>query len=131
MTTLQHNPASIAPPARNLYSHGVETRGPGRQLFIAGQVGVRLDGSIPEAFDDQVRQMMDNIGAVLASAGMGFDDIVKITAYCRSAEEIIGYAGIRNGYFSDKPPATTAFVVGGLANPAWLIEADAIAFRAD
>ena len=75
--------------------------------------------------------MMDNIGAVLASAGMGFDDIVKITAYCRSSEEIIGYAGIRNGYFSDKPPATTAFVVGGLANPAWLIEADAIAFKAD
>ena len=130
MTTLQHNPDTLAPPARNLYSHGVETHGPGRQLFIAGQVGVRLDGSIPEAFDDQVRQMMDNIGAVLASAGMGFDDIVKITAYCRSAEEIIGYAGIRNGYFSDKPPATTAFVVGGLANPAWLIEADAIAFKA-
>jgi len=131
MTTIQHNPDTIAPPARNLYSHGVEVRGSERQLFVAGQVGVRPDGSISEAFDDQVRQMMQNIGAVLASAGMGFDDIVKITAYCRSAEEIIGYAGIRNSFFSGNPPATTAFVVGGLANPDWLIEADAIAFKAD
>lgn len=128
-SNLRHNPTDIAPPARGLYSHAVEIPANSRQLFVAGQVGVRPDGSLPEAFDEQVEQMMRNIGAVLASAGMDFADVVKVNAYCRSAEEIIAYANIRNRFFDDAPPATTAIVVPGLANPDWLIEADVVAAK--
>lgn len=126
-----HNPDTIAPPARNLYSHGVEVAPGTRQLFVAGQVGVRPDGSIAADFSEQVEQMMRNIEAVLASAGMDFGDIVKFNAYCMKAEDIIAYAQIRNRHFGTYRPATTAVVVSGLANPDWLIEADLIAARAD
>ncbi|MGI6852528.1 RidA family protein [Mesorhizobium sp. 1B3] len=67
---------------------------------------------------------------ILASAGMDFSDVVKITAYCLKAEDIITYAGIRNRHFAGNPPATTAVVVAGLALPEWKIEADLVAARA-
>ncbi len=130
-TNIVHNPQTIAPPARNLYSHGVEIPTGSRQIFVAGQVGVRPDGSVPADFAEQVDQMMRNIEAVLASAGMDFGDVVKFNAYCMSAQDIITYAGIRNRWFGTHRPATTAVVVTGLANPDWLVEADLTAARKD
>jgi enamine deaminase RidA (YjgF/YER057c/UK114 family) len=128
---LRHNPKGVAAPTKNLYSHGVEVPDESRRLYVAGQVGVRPDGSISDRFEEQVEQMMRNFEAILASAGMGFADIVKITAYCLRPEDIITYAGIRNRYFEGNPPATTAVVVAGLALPEWLIEADLVAAKRD
>lgn len=126
-----HNPSTIAPPARNLYAHAVEVQANSRHLYVAGQVGVRPDGTVPEGFEEQTEQMMENIRAILASAGMTFADIVKFNAYCMSAEDIITYAGIRNRFFAGVQTATTAVVVSGLANPAWKVEADLVAARQD
>lgn len=131
MVNKLHNPPTIAPPARNLYAHGVEAARNSRHLYVAGQVGVRPDGTVPESLEEQTEQMMENIRAILASAGMGFADIVKFNAYCMSAEDIITYAGIRNRHFAGVQTATTAVVVAGLANPAWKVEADVIAARQD
>ena len=130
-SNILHNPTAIAAPVRNFYSHGVETRSGARQLFVAGQVGVRPDGTISAKFEEQVEQMMQNIGAVLAAANMDFGDVVKFNAYCMKAADIITSAEIRNRYFGSHRPATTAVVVSGLANAAWLIEADLTAARTD
>jgi 2-iminobutanoate/2-iminopropanoate deaminase len=124
-----HNPSTIAPPARNLYAHAVEVPKASRHLYVAGQVGVRPDGSVPESLEEQTEQMMENIREVLASAGMTFADIVKFNAYCMSGPDIITYAGIRNRHFDGVQTATTAVVVAGLADPAWKIEADVVAAR--
>jgi 2-iminobutanoate/2-iminopropanoate deaminase len=131
MALILHNPDMIAPPARGLYSHAIEVASGTRHLFVAGQVGVRGDGNISSAFADQVNQMMSNIQAVLASAGMDFKDIVKFNAYCMNAANIIAYADIRNRWLGAHRPATTAVVVSGLANPEWLIEADLVAARGE
>lgn len=128
---VRHNPPTMAQPTKNLYAHGVEVPAGSRQLYIAGQVGVRPDGSISSKFEEQVEQMMRNFEAILASAKMSFADVVKINAYCLTAEDIITYAGIRNRYFAGNPPATTAVVVAGLALPEWRVEADLVAARRD
>ena len=127
---LRHNPASIAAPTNNLYAHGVEVPAGSRHLYVAGQVGTRPDGTIAPDVPGQTEQIMANIGAILAEAGMGFADVVKITAYCLKPEDIYTYAGIRNRYFAGSPPATTAVVVAGLANPGWLVEVDVVAAKA-
>ena len=74
---------------------------------------------------------MENVRAILTSAGMTFADIVKFNAYCMSPEDIITYAGIRNRFLDGARTATTAVVVSGLADPAWKVEADLIAARQD
>lgn len=128
---LRRNPASIAPPARNLYAHGVESPTGSRLLHIAGQVGVRKDGSIPGDVAGQTEEIMKNLQAILAEANMGLEDIVKINAYLLKPEDIFTYAGIRNKYFAGSPPATTAIVVSALAVPEWLVEVDAVAAKRD
>lgn len=126
---IRHNPDAVAPPTGNLYAHAVETTVNSRQLFVAGQVGVRLDGTLPGSLEEQTEQVLENLKAILASAGMGFEDVVKINAYCLKPEDIITYAKIRNQYFAGNPPATTAVVVAGLALPEWLIEVDLTAAK--
>ena len=49
------------------YSQGIMADG---TLYISGQVGEGADGKIPSDFDMEVRQSLDNIGAVQKGAGM-------------------------------------------------------------
>ncbi|HEV7370710.1 RidA family protein [Arenibaculum sp.] len=128
---LRHNPATMAAPTNNLYSHGVEVPAGSRRLYVAGQVGTRPDGTIAGDLDGQVEQIMTNIEAILADAGMDLGDVVKLNAYCLKSEDIMTYAALRNRYFKGAPPATTAVVVAGLALPEWLIEVDAVAEKTD
>lgn len=130
-TNTRHNPTEIAAPAHNFYAHAVEIPANSRQLYLAGQVGVRPDGTISSDFADQVEQTMKNIEVILTAAGMGFGDIVRFNAYCMTAENIITYAQIRNAIIGAEPPASTAIVINGLANSDWKIEIDLVAARAD
>jgi enamine deaminase RidA (YjgF/YER057c/UK114 family) len=122
-----HNPSTIAPPARNLYAHAVEAPAGSRHLYISGQVGIRPDGSVPESLEEQTEQMMENVRAILASAGMTFADIVKFNAYCMSPEDIITCAGIRNRFLDGARTAMIA--VSDLANPASKVVMGLIAAR--
>jgi 2-iminobutanoate/2-iminopropanoate deaminase len=124
----RHNPSSIAAPANNLYSHGVETQAGCRMLHVAGQVGVRPDGTIASTVEEQTEQVMANIKAILESANMALSDIIKINSYLLKADDIIPYARIRNKHLGGiVPPATTAVVVAGLVKPEWLVEVEVIA----
>ena len=51
----------------------------GDLLFLSGQLGRKPDGTLPADFDAQARQVMDNIAAVLATARVGWGDVVKCT----------------------------------------------------
>jgi enamine deaminase RidA (YjgF/YER057c/UK114 family) len=130
-SNLRRNPATISAPVQNLYAHSVEVPAGSRQLYVAGQVGTRLDGTIAPDLPGQVEQIMANIKAILAEAGMTFADIVKINAYCLKPEDIFTYAEIRNRHLAGSPPATTAVVVAALARAEWLVEVDAIAAKKD
>jgi 2-iminobutanoate/2-iminopropanoate deaminase len=126
-THKRHNPASMAAPTNNLYAHGIETEAGCRTVYVAGQVGVRRDGSIGSTVEEQTEQVMANIKAILESAGMTLDDIVKVNAYLLKPEDIFTYAAIRNKHLGGNPPATTAVVVAGLAYKEWLVEVDVVA----
>lgn len=122
-----YNPASIAPPFRNIYSHGIECPANARTLWISGQVGTRPDGSIASDCAGQAEQIMQNIGAILAEAGMGFGDLVKLNAYLVKAEDIAAFAPVRAKHLAGAKPAMTSVVVTALAQPSWLIEVEAVA----
>jgi 2-iminobutanoate/2-iminopropanoate deaminase len=129
MAMKKHNPTTIAAPA-GAYSNGVSAPAGGRWLHIAGQVAIAADGTIPESFDDQAHLAWRNLVAVLADAGMGVSDLVKVNHFLLRASDMAAYAGVRGGYLGDARPASTVLIVQALANPKWQVEVDAVAWKA-
>jgi enamine deaminase RidA (YjgF/YER057c/UK114 family) len=76
------NPPNIAKPPG--YSHVVEVTGPGRIVYIAGQLGLDRDGKLVGGAGDfraQTAQAFANLKAALNSVGATVEHIVKINNY--------------------------------------------------
>ena len=98
-------------------------------LYLSGQIGIGPDGKLPDGIDAQTRQAMDNIGAVLKRAGIGYDRIFHCTAFLADMKNWPAFNKVYVGYFPDgKMPARSAFGANGLALGALLeIECQAYA----
>ena len=118
--------ATLAPKPASAYSQAIEVTGCTRILFISGQVGTETDGTTPSSMAEQSRLAWRNLGAQLAAADMGFDNLVKLTMIIPDAAEIPASRPARAEALGDHRPASTV-IVGGLANPAWKIEIEGIA----
>lgn len=121
------NPAAVVAPA-GPYSHGVAVDVPGRWLHIAGQIGVRVDGSIPAAAAEQAQVAWENLVAILAEAGMTVAHLVKINTYVVEPTDVPAVGAVRAKFLGDARPASTLVVVKALVKPEWLFEVDGVAF---
>jgi len=124
-----HNPQTIADPA-GTYSHGIEVPPNARWLFIAGQVGMRKDGTVPPTVEEQTEIAWQNIVAILAAAGMQVTDLVKITQFLVNLEDFQKYAATRTKFLGAHRPASTGLVIKSLVRPNWLVEVEAVAAKA-
>ncbi len=126
------NSDDVVPPVGASYSHAIEVAAGARWLVLAGQVGMRPDGSIAEGFAAQADQAWQNVVAVLRSAGMGLEDVVRVTMYVTSAEYVGTLREVRARYQVDGyRPASTLVVVQGLAMPQLLVEIEVTAAKLD
>ena len=130
MTSVRYlNPKSILTPPG--YTHVVEVTGPGRTVYIAGQVGVDRDGKVAGGAGDvraQMVQAFENLKAALGEVGATFKDVVKITNYLVDGAHVQDYREIRDKYVNTAaPPASTLLVISRLAREGWLFEIDAVA----
>lgn len=127
----RHDPPTVwqVPPSfRGIYSHAVAVPPGLRLLTLSGQVGIAPDGSLPPDFRGQCLQAMDNVEALLADAGAGLPDIVKITYYLTAAADLPLLTELRQQRWSSaQPPAVTTLVVAALARPELTIEIDILA----
>jgi 2-iminobutanoate/2-iminopropanoate deaminase len=121
-----HNPKAVAPPFSR-YSHGVEAPDNARWLYVSGQVGVTPEGKIAEGAEAQVEQAWRNVLSVLAAAGMGARDLVKVTTYLVNRADLATARTTRDRMLQGAEPASTLIFVSGLASPEWLVEIEAIA----
>jgi enamine deaminase RidA (YjgF/YER057c/UK114 family) len=124
------NPEAIAKPGG--YSHVVEITGPGRIVYIAGQLGLKPDGKIAGDFRAQAVQAFENLKAALAAVGGTFEDVVKLNNYLIDITSNIAiYREIRDKYVNTaKPPASTTVGVPALARDGALFEVEAIVMLA-
>lgn len=124
------NPEAIAKPGG--YSHVVEVTGAGRIVYIAGQLGLKPDGSIAGDFRAQTVQAFENLKAALAAVGATFNDVVKLNNYLVDIKANIGvYREVRDKYVNTaQPPASTTIGVPALARDGALFEAEAIVMLA-
>lgn len=104
--------ASGAPPAVGPYSHAVRT---GNLLFCSGQIPLREDGSLVDGdVSAQTTQILQNIRAVLAAAGLGPQNIVKATIFLSSMDHFATVNQVYGGFFDGPPPARSTVAVAGL-----------------
>src|ERR1700722_10266811 len=61
------------------YTQAIEVSGVTRTLYISGQVGQRVDGTIPDDIVEQSRLAWQNLEAQLKAAGMTSDNLIQIT----------------------------------------------------
>ena len=115
-----------APKAVGPYSQAVEVNG---TLYISGQIPVvPADGSVPEKIEDQTRQSLKNIGAILEAAGMTYDNVVKTTVLLDDIANFAAANAVYAEFFTGDKPARACFQVAALPMGV-KIEIEAIAVR--
>jgi len=118
-------PKDIAVPVGG-YSHAIETGPNARHLFISGQIPEHPDGTVAPDFESQCAQVWENIGAILKAAGLGYENLVKVTTYLTDHTQAEANGAIRRRYLGEHKPALTVIVVQTLA-PQWHLEIEAVA----
>ncbi|MBD5152305.1 MAG: RidA family protein [Oscillibacter sp.] len=115
-------PAAIGP-----YSQGIDG---GSVVITSGQIP--LDPATGAfAADDiagQTRQCLKNVGAVLAQAGLGMENIIKTTVFLKDMNDFGAMNEVYASFFPGEPPARSAVEVARLPKDA-LVEIEAIAVR--
>jgi len=123
------NPKTMAKPPG--YTYVIETAGPGRTVYIAGQLGLDLDNKLVGGAGDfraQCAKAFENLGFALASVGASFKDVVKINNYLVDMSHIAIFREVRDAFLNTKaPPASTTVAISTLARPGALFEIEAIA----
>ena len=115
---------SSAPPAASPYSPGLRV---GEFIFVSGQVprDPATGKIVGETIEEQTRQVLENIKAILAAGGANMTDVVKVTAHLIDLSLFDSYNKVYVTYFPDPKPTRTTV---GSQLLGFLVEIDAIAY---
>jgi enamine deaminase RidA (YjgF/YER057c/UK114 family) len=121
------NPSTMSKPIG--FAHVVDIAGPGRMIYIAGQLGIDAEGKVAGSLREQVVQAFENVRQALSAVGAAFQDIVKLNVYLVDIQANIGaFRAVRDEILKlEEPPVSTAVGVPALARPGTLVEIEAIA----
>jgi enamine deaminase RidA (YjgF/YER057c/UK114 family) len=120
------NPPTLSKPPG--YTHVVEASAPARIVYIAGQLGVGLDGNVVGDFRAQARQTFENLKAALAAVGGTFADVVKLNNYLTDINDLPIFREVRDRYLpKDNKPASTTLAISKLARAGATLEVEAVA----
>jgi 2-iminobutanoate/2-iminopropanoate deaminase len=101
-------PAPIGP-----YSQAVET---GNMLFISGQIPIDPETNqlITGSISDEAKQVMENLEALLITAGFSFENVVKTTIFLSDMNHFAEVNEVYGAYFKSEYPARETVAVLGL-----------------
>ena len=120
------NPPGVPAPIRGYYSNCVRVSA-GPLLFVAGQVGMDVNGTIPRDAAAQAELALKNIATILAAHGATLDDVVKVTVYVTDMKYLDEITPARLKAFPKDGPASAIVQVAGLAFPELKVEIEAVA----
>ena len=124
------NPEGLSRPPT--YTQLVEVVGPGRTIYVSGQLGTDRDGKLAGGdFRAQAEQVFKNLQMALASVGVSCADIVKLNSYLADIAHLPILREVRARYLNAAaPPASTTLAVTGFARNGALLEVEAVAVLA-
>ena len=111
------------------YSDAVVAPANARWLFTSGTPGLALDGALPGDIAGQAELAWGHIVAMLEEADMSVADLVKVTHYLLSADDIAAYVKVRSRFLGDARPASMLLIVPELVRPEFLLEIEAYAAK--
>ncbi len=115
----------LAPKAIGPYSQAVISNG---FVYTAGQIPINpKTGKIESTgLEDQIRQVLNNLSAVLEAAGSNLKEVIKLTVFMVDINDFLILNKVFNEYFTENPPARSAVQVSRLPKDV-LVEIEAIA----
>jgi 2-iminobutanoate/2-iminopropanoate deaminase len=88
-------------------------------LYVSGTTGQDAKiGKIPDDFEAEVKQALENIGVVLKEAGMDFSNAVAVQVYLTDMELFPRMNAVYTTYFKEPRPARTTVGVAKLVGTA-------------
>jgi 2-iminobutanoate/2-iminopropanoate deaminase len=102
-----------APQAIGPYSQGIQLA---NLLFVSGQIPLdpKTGNLVQGDIEAQTRQVMENLKAIVATAGLTLSDALKATCFLKNMGDFAKFNGIYAGYFGDSPPARETVEVARL-----------------
>jgi len=98
-------------------------------LYVAGQIGLNPDGSMPANDEGQIVNAFDRLKIVIEEAGASLDDIVELVSYHVGLQNHLGkFVEIKSRYIREPYPTWTILEIAGLARPGLIIEIKAVAY---
>jgi len=115
-----------APKPAGPYSQAVRA---GDFIYVAGQGGVDPNTArfVEGGVEEQTRQTLENIEAILKAAGSGLDDVVKVSVFLKDVRDFQAMNKVFAEFFKKTPPARTTVGVEFVV-PEMLVEIDVIAY---
>ena len=115
-------PAAIGP-----YSQGIKV---GTLLFLSGQISIdpKTNQMNSGSIEEQTKQALQNLDAVLRAEGMSMENIVNTTVFLKDVNDFGKMNTVYGTFFKDKPPARATVQVARLPRDA-LVEISAIASK--
>jgi 2-iminobutanoate/2-iminopropanoate deaminase len=122
MVSTKDAPAAIGP-----YSQGIKA---GNLLFLSGQISIdpKTNQMAAGSIEEQTKQALDNLDAVLKANGMTMENVVSTTVFLKDVNDFGKMNGVYGSFFKDKPPARATVQVARLPRDA-LVEISAIAVK--
>jgi reactive intermediate/imine deaminase len=113
------SPAPVGP-----YSPGIDA---GDYIYVAGQGAEAPDGKMPATFEEQVRQTLENVKAVVQAAGLTMEHVAYTQVYLEDIHNFDRMNRVYAQYFPKAPPARATVGVAKLAGTP--VEINAVAVR--
>jgi len=126
MQMIVRNPTQGIYPATSDYVHAMEVREPKRFLYVAGTMGLDQNGVAGKSLAEQLDLIWRNIRAILASADMTVDNIVRLTSYLRDPAYAEENANARVKALNGRVIPTIGIVAQTLSSD-WLVEIEVVA----
>lgn len=126
MRLIPHNPDRGVYAATADYAHAMEVVAPQRLLFVSGTMGLDEAGLPGATLDEQLTLIWQNLRAILASAHMSVDNIVRLTSYLRDVAFVEANQAARLAALGGRAIPTTAIVARTLRED-WLVEIEIVA----
>ncbi|PDY48097.1 RidA family protein [Bacillus pseudomycoides] len=115
----QHAPGAIGP-----YSQAMKA---GNFIFTSGQLPIDpKNGEMPETIENQTKQSLENVKAILEEAGSDLSKVVKTTVFLKDMNHFAQMNEVYRTYFTENCPARSAIQVARLPKDA-LVEIEVIA----
>ena len=124
------NPRHIhQPPSR--HSHAIVHSARAHRLVIAGQVGIKPDGTLADGLDAQMNAAWDNILAILGEAGMAVPDLVRVCIFVTEPGSVRSHRLVLERVLGGHAPTVNYIEVSALAQPEFLVSIEAEAVSED